>query len=192
MSNHAEFEVEMKFRIGDRGGCAAAWERLQSEVAACGGQFGESVRQQDTYFAHPQRNFKETDEALRIRRVGDAAKVTYKGPKIDATTKTRRELEFEIHSEAEHTELFEVLGFSKVSTVCKLRRTALLRFQDWEIEVCWDDVEGLGVFLEVETTAIKQDVEQAKAALLTLAERLSLDQQQERRGYLDMLLEPTE
>ena len=41
----------------------------------------------------PCRDFAQTDEALRIRTVGDTSFVTYKGPKLDATTKTRRELE---------------------------------------------------------------------------------------------------
>ena len=51
------------------------------------------VVQVDQYFAHPARDFAQTDEALRLRRVGKQNFITYKGSKIDATTKTRREIE---------------------------------------------------------------------------------------------------
>ena len=40
-----------------------------------------------------RRDFARTDEALRLRHVGEFNYITYKGPKLDATTKTRREIE---------------------------------------------------------------------------------------------------
>ena len=129
-----EFEVEVKYR-------------LTPEAKACvdklGCEFCEPVQQCDTYFAHPQRNFKETDEALRIRQVDDRAWVTYKGPKLDQETKTRRELEFSIADAAEHTALFEVLGFRAVGSVRKQRCYAHLLRGERKIEICWDEVEAL-------------------------------------------------
>ena len=54
---------------------------------------GEPAEQVDTYFSHPARDFAATDEALRIRSIDQENFVTYKGPKLDATTKTRREID---------------------------------------------------------------------------------------------------
>ena len=79
-------EVEQKFRATHSAELLARLERM-------GAVFAEPVVQVDLYFAHPARDFAQTDEALRIRRVGERNFVTYKGPKLDAMTKTRRELE---------------------------------------------------------------------------------------------------
>src|SRR3954470_19109093 len=81
-----KYEVEQKYRY-------SADLNLEQRLDELGARW-ESVNQQsDVYYAHPVRNFAETDEALRIRRVGEKNFVTYKGPKIDKTTKTRMELE---------------------------------------------------------------------------------------------------
>ena len=45
----------------------------------------------DTYYNHPSRDFAETREALRIRRVDGVPMVTYKGTKLPGEVKARRE-----------------------------------------------------------------------------------------------------
>ena len=54
-------EVEQKFRIAD----VPAMER---QLRALGATLGATELQVDCYFAHPQRDFAQTDEALRLRR----------------------------------------------------------------------------------------------------------------------------
>ena len=87
---------------------------------------GEPIVQSDQYFAHPARDFAQTDEALRIRTVGDTSFVTYKGPKLDATSKTRRELELPLAASdpdgSQFAELLAALGFTPVAIVRKQRR----------------------------------------------------------------------
>lgn len=80
------YEVEQKFWVDDL-------RAVERELAQLGVRLGEVIEQVDCYFAHPARDFAETDEALRIRRSGSDCFLTYKGPKIDATTKTRQEIE---------------------------------------------------------------------------------------------------
>ena len=79
------------------------------------------VEQVDRYFNHPARDFGVTDEAFRIRSVGDANCVTYKGPRIDSVTKTRREIEvsFAEGSDAasQMTDIWQSLGFRFVREV---------------------------------------------------------------------------
>jgi hypothetical protein len=81
------FEVELKFRCGD----LAA---VRNGLIALGAAAGDVVEQVDQYYRHPVRDFARTDEAFRLRRVGPRNFMTYKGPKVDATTKTRYEQEF--------------------------------------------------------------------------------------------------
>ena len=78
-----QYEVELKFPVADLGA-------IEARLVELGTRFDEAVTQVDRYFAHPARDFARTDEALRIRQVGNACYVTYKGPKVDAATKTRR------------------------------------------------------------------------------------------------------
>ena len=101
-----KYEVEQKFPVGDLAG-------VEARLSALGAAVSEPREEVDLYFAHPARDFAATDEALRIRRVGESNCITYKGPKIDRTTKTRREIELAIPSGAEvpdaWQELFEAL-----------------------------------------------------------------------------------
>src|SRR6188472_3846060 len=131
-------EVEQKFRVADLTAFAA-------RLAERGVTFGEPQLQVDSYFNHPSRDFSQTDEALRIRQVGASNYVTYKGPKLDATTKTRREIELPISpgepAAAQFGELLVALGFRPVAAVRKLRRKATLSHAGRQIEVVLDDVE---------------------------------------------------
>src|SRR6266496_1172527 len=107
----------------------------------------EGSDQLDHYFNHPSRDFAQTDEALRLRHVGWVKSahshhpsvendksaethlsqnfITYKGPKLDATTKTRREIELPLppgsDTLAHFTELLTALGFRPVAQVRKTR-----------------------------------------------------------------------
>src|SRR5262245_40987976 len=109
-------EVEMKFRAPDP-------RQLMAALAGLGCGPWDEVDQVDNYLAHPARDFAQTDEALRIRSEGQQNYLTYKGPKLDATTKTRREIEMPLSpgadAAAQAAELFGALGFRPVASVRK-------------------------------------------------------------------------
>jgi adenylate cyclase class 2 len=182
------YEVEMKFPTDD---AAAFVQRLE----AAGGQRGKTVRQADAYFNHPSRDFAQTDEAFRVRSTDGAHRVTYKGPKLDAATKTRREIEIAIgksDGDAERfQEMLRCLGFRDVRTVRKTREYFTLTFEDRPFEVCVDRVEGLGDFVELETAADDVGLDAARECIQRLATRLGLANS-ERRSYLALLLEADE
>ena len=179
------FEVELKYPVTN---LAATRQSLES----LGASFEPPVDQSDFYFAHPSRDFKQTDEALRIRRVGGENFITYKGPKLDATTKTRREIELPLAAGnvgfQSFAELLEVLGFHCVFEVRKQRAAGVLSWEGIEVHVSLDTVGGLGDYVELEVVTQSGDAETAKARLVSLAGRLQLSRS-ERRGYLDLLLE---
>src|SRR5437588_10676404 len=112
-------EVEMKFPIRN----FASIERRLAEAGA----HEPHVRQEiDQYFNAPDRDFALTDEALRVRRIGSANFLTYKGPKRDAQTKTRTEIEVPLADGAAVAEMLERLlthlGYRPVAVVRKVRR----------------------------------------------------------------------
>ncbi len=180
------FEVEQKFR--SQGHSAVA-----SRLMELGANSGARLDQEDTYLAHPARDFAVTNEALRIRRVGDRNAVTYKGPKRAGITKTREEVEIDFadgpEPRADLTRMFEALGFRPVFVVRKTRTPYGLEREGRRIEVVLDEVEGLGTFVEVETIAEGDaDLPAAQKAVTTLAALLDLGAV-EPRSYLRMLLE---
>jgi adenylate cyclase class 2 len=178
------FEVEQKFRATD----LAA---LRQKLLALGAALAPPIDQADTYFSHPLRDFAQTDEALRLRRVGEHNWITYKGPKIDATTKTRRELELPLAGGTaafdQFAQLLGLLGFAPVATVRKRRELASLTWQGRTIEVALDQVNGVGSFIELETSAAESELPAAKGAITSLASELGLTNS-ERRSYLELLL----
>jgi adenylate cyclase class 2 len=177
-------EVEQKFRARHSPTLLTRLERL-------GAVFEEPIMQVDRYFAHPARDFARTDEALRIRRVGERNFVTYKGPKLDATTKTRRELELPLtagtQAAEEFVELLEALGFSSVREVRKTRRAAHVLWQRGDVEVALDDVDRLGQFVELEIVTNSENPTAARELVASLAAELGLETV-ERRSYLELLL----
>jgi adenylate cyclase class 2 len=179
------FEVEQKFHVAD----PAAIERRMHELGA---QEAGAVEQLDHYFNHPSRDFAQTDEAIRLRQVGQSNFITYKGPKVDATTKTRREIELPLpegsDALAQYSELLTALGFRCVAQVHKTRGRFHLAWQGRQIEIALDSVKGLGAFVELEVTADEHDLEHAKSAIASLAVELKLTES-ERRSYLEMLLD---
>jgi adenylate cyclase class 2 len=181
-----KYEVEQKFRLADRAA-------LASRLTDLGATLGSAIAQVDRYFAHPARDFARTDEALRIRSVGAENWVTYKGPKIDSATKTRRELELPIEpaeaGAARFAELLAALGFTPVATVRKWRRTAIVPWSGRDVELVLDEVDAVGQFCELELSADDAELDDAREALAALAAHLGLTDS-ERRSYLEMLLAP--
>jgi len=179
-----KYEVEQKFPVG-------GFDVVESKLSAAGAVVSAPQEEIDTYYAHPSRDFGETDEALRIRRVGSASWITYKGPKVDTTTKTRREIELPLVGDpklvGEWPSLLEALGFSPVAEVRKIRRKAAVPWQDRKIQATLDDVNDLGTFVELELIANQSDLQTAKDCIASLAEALGL-RQSERRSYLELLL----
>lgn len=179
------YEVEQKFPVAER-------EVLERRLCELGIRLGDPVVQEDQYVNHPARDFGETDEAFRIRSVGEQNFLTYKGPKLDQTTKTRSEIEVGVahgpEAAARLGEMFKQLGFRPVLAVRKERRKAQVAWRGRTIELVLDEVSDLGTFVELEVMAEKDDMQAAKEAIASLAKELGLTAN-ERRSYLELLLE---
>ena len=150
-----------------------------------------TVEQVDTYYDAPHRDFADTDEALRIRREAThgeetATVVTYKGPLLEAESKTREEIETPIHSVEDVDAILSALGFEPAAEVTKRR-------ERWRLDsylVTLDDVAGLGEFVEVEAeTAAEAAIESVREGAYDLLRSLDLDpEEQIRTSYLGLLL----
>lgn len=146
-----------------------------AKVKALGAVFVKSEEQEDVYFAHPCRDFKKTDEALRLRRTDDI-RLTYKGPKQSQDLKVREEIEFPVPRECEN--LLQHLGFKKAFVIRKARKTYLLE----GLTVCCDTVVGLGEYVEVESSKTED-----KGRIMDVLKRLGVAGKETTKSYSELL-----
>lgn len=170
---------------------ATDFAELERRLAEQGAQLAEQIVEADHYFNAPDRDFGQTDEALRLRRIGDNNRVTYKGPKRDQVTKTRTEIEVGIepgeHAAEQFMQLLRLLLYRPTAVVRKQRRIYRLSREGFALEACLDDVERVGRFVELEIQASEEQLDAARTVLLATAQAWGLGAS-ERRSYLEMLL----
>ena len=177
-------EIEMKFRVAN----AAEYERLISETL--GASFGEPTVESDVFFTNEALGFPNEGKSLRIRRRGNYLAATFKGPRLDSQTKTREEIELTLVDErpelseenarrvdearANWIRFYERLGFSQYGVVTKSRRRASTEYGGRQFEITLDEIDGLGVFTELEVSAEKEEFVDARAVVMLLAQKLGL------------------
>ena len=177
-------EIEMKFRVAN----AAEYERLISETL--GASFGAPTVESDVFFTNEALGFPNEGKSLRIRRRGNYLAATFKGPRLDSQTKTREEIELTLVDErpelteenarrvdearANWIRFYERLGFSQYGVVTKRRRRASTEYGGRQFEITLDEIDGLGVFTELEVSAEKDEFADARAVVMLLAQKLGL------------------
>lgn len=178
------WEVEQKFLLSDR-------DSLVEELTRLGFQQTKQEQHCDTYFRHPCRDFRATDEAFRLRRVNEEAVVTYKGRRLDAEVKTRPEIElpFVANDFEQWQTMFTHLGFEALPSVKKSREVFESERSEYEGFVATvDTVEELGLFAEIELVVNGQHLLQdAQHRIEILSKQLNLTEAQP-KSYLAQLL----
>ncbi len=191
-------EVEIKVKISDPNLLLKKFEDLN-------GVYKLSLHHEDTYFNMPKglRDFKQTDEALRLRKSIEFNRdnnliaqkinyfITYKGKKIDKTTKTREEIEVKLNETENIANLLKLLGFQEVFTVIKERELYDFKFQDTRIEALIDYLPILEqYFIEVEILAESiNKVEKAKDILFQFLESFDFKREESiRTSYLELVM----
>lgn len=188
MNEPGMIELEQKYRVDDVNRLVTRLRELDANEVC------DLEEHADTYYNHPSRDFADTKEAFRVRRINGDAWMTYKGSKLPGVMKARREIELRIGQSDQDGQDFEAalefLSFRRVATVRKQRRTFKLPCQNGsDITIALDKAEQLGDFAELEIVIDGDaEIDAARDEILELAYRLCLDQV-EPRSYLTMLLE---
>ena len=178
-------EIEVKCPVANFAPILAQLQNWNAKADA-------SLDEADHYFNAPDRDFAQTDEALRIRRIGVVNRVTYKGPKQPGPTKTRKEIEVRLADGQQVAEefgrLLESLGYRPTAVVRKRRTEYRFQRSGFELAICLDDVDQVGRFVEAEIVADEERKAAADDVLRNVCAELHLTDF-ERRSYLEMLLE---
>lgn len=174
-------EVEVKAKIDN-------FEDIEKRLNELGAEKTKKEFQEDIYFNSPVVDFAKTDEALRIRTTRQTNDshifITYKGPKIDKNSKTRKEIEMGIEDSEKCTGIFEAIGFERVRAVRKNRQ--YYTYENFEISL--DDVEGLDPYMEIEIALEDgSDYNYAQRSIFELFKKLGITDGFERTSYLELL-----
>lgn len=170
-------EIEVKIKADD----LATLEKI---LTARGCQLSEELHQHDTVYAFGAERKrwekpKEGDIVMRIRRQNEIVKFTLK--KQCSHEKDNIEHELQIENQETMHEILQTLGYTPVVEVKKIRRTGKLG----DYEICLDQVEELGSFVELEKLTTEPcDPVAIEEDLLRILEDLGLSRtNQVRNGY---------
>jgi adenylate cyclase class 2 len=192
-------EVEVKVQISDPVLMRNQFEENQ-------GVYKFSMIHEDTYYNMPKglRDFKQTDEALRLRKSSRFDKrnhekihdleynITYKGKKFDTITKTREEIDIRIEDIKKMKILLDSLGFQEVFTVKKERELYEFKFKNSQIGALIDYLPSLNQhFIEVEClTESKEKLDESRELLFNFLSLFGIQKEDSiTQSYLELILE---
>jgi adenylate cyclase class 2 len=133
-------EVEVKFRVFDP-------EALFAALRARGIELGPPVRQDDQAYAPAWWNYGDDRQGVpfaRLRTAGGQHVFTVKRPAENVLS--CEEHETVIDDRVQMHQAIVAMGFCPTVRICKARRTAAVG----DLVLCVDEVDGVGVFVEVE------------------------------------------
>jgi len=169
-------EIEAKMKADDL-------ESLRLRLESAGAVQQGEVLETNTYFDTPDGMLRQSDKGLRLRANHDSSDgdityvITFKGPRQPGALKTRPETEFTVDDPEAATDLFEQLGYQKVLSFEKRRRT----WQYLGCKVELDELPYLGTYVEVEGPTAEKVIHARQA--LGLA-----DQPIVKTGYISLLM----
>jgi adenylate cyclase, class 2 len=131
-------EVELKAHIEDK----AAVERRLASFA----KFLRPVDKRDSYWHGPDWKRERGSKGFRVRSEGSALIVTFKTKRMEGGVEVNREREFGISDAEAFREFVERIGCEPYYR--KHKTGVAYRYDGMMLELL--DVEGVGVFLEIE------------------------------------------
>ncbi|HME53899.1 MAG TPA: class IV adenylate cyclase [Candidatus Lokiarchaeia archaeon] len=181
-------EIEIKVKI-------SSIEEMAEQLDAAGAIFSGDLVHEDYYFDKPEKlgSFARTDEALRMRVSRNVSQeteqcyLTYKGGKVDSTTKTREEIEVGVDDGQKMREIIKHIGFREIIVVKKDRKNYTMD----DISIMLDRVQYLDdPYMEVEIVADDPEtLDVTREKLFGFLEQLGFSRDDsERRSYLELVL----
>lgn len=162
-------EIEVKARIADT-------VTLLQKLTARGCELGEPVTQDDTVYVHVVGTLEEylaNDVFVRIRVQDDGRVIlTAKRPaRKGADVLVKIEHETVVSSRDEVLGILGLLGLQEAVHVRKVRRTG----HAGPYEVCIDEIEDLGSFVELECFGSVEDAERLQGEMQEFLESIGVE-----------------
>ena len=170
-------EIEVKAKVDDFIKLKEKLQELQCELS-------EGIVQKDTVFIQPGTSYPVVDSGkpvLRIREQGEETILTLKIPQENNLTCIEKEIN--VNHPEKTKALIELLGFKEMIESTKVRQKA--KYQEYEI--CLDNVEGLGMFVEVEKISYEDSIIVQKE-LFSFLQKLGIEKENQVLYGYDILM----
>ena len=173
-------EIEIKAKLKDK-------DKVMEKLKALGCSFESPITQSDTVYAEDVdtlENFRSGTVFLRLR-VKNNSKVLF-------TLKTRGvndldspvEIELEVSSKEEMEKAIIIMGYKEAITVNKTR--VITHYNNCEI--CIDDVENLGMFIEMEKLTEEGNSQEIQEEMFKFFESLGITHDDRVMSGYDILM----
>lgn len=153
-------EIEIKIKVNDL-------RPLKKKLMELGCVLSEPIIQKDIIFNKKDEDAQKRN-ILRIRNSGEVILFTLKRNVTDELDCIEKEIK--IDSSQVMEEIVNLLGFSEDVRVNKIR--VKTKYRDYEI--CLDEVEGLGTFIELEKFS-EEEAQKVRGQMCDFLESLGVD-----------------
>ncbi len=170
-------EIELKFNVDNL-------DKLISNLNKLGCEVGSITTQNDTIYVSNLDNVESVEGSiwLRVRKENDKVELNLK--KQSAKLQESKEIEFSVSSYEKANQFLEELGYKKWVVVNKKRRYA--KYKDYNL--CIDEVERLGAFIEIELLVNEDDTKDYIMDLKDVASELGLDKDNIVNSHYDTMI----
>jgi adenylate cyclase class 2 len=191
------FETEIKIKLRSD-------TETRKQLLQMGAQFKYFMHNSDKYynFISGGKDFAKTDEALRLRstilmdpitkqKIEEKHDLTYKGPKLKTSVKSRIEYESEVQNAEMIDKIIGALGFNLVIEIPKEREVFEIKYEKTQYTVLIDKIEGLsGYYLEAELmVAEEKAIPEAKQKLVNFVSKIGYNENDSiRESYLELVM----
>lgn len=170
-------EIELKFRVENINKIISFLEESNCRISL-------PIYQNDTIYVKDLDNVESTEGSvwLRVRKINEIVELNYK--KQSANKMESEEIEFEVNSYEKANSFLKALGFKEWVQVNKKRQYS--KYQDYNI--CIDEVEKLGTFIEIELLVNEQNDINYEEQLLSVAKEIGLDINNRINSHYDTMI----
>ena len=174
-------EIELKFKVDDMNDLLAKLRDMDCEVS-------EILSQNDTIYVSDLNHVESVEGSIWLRVRKENEKVELNLKKQSAKIQESKEIEFDVSSYEKANQLLETLGYQKWVVVNKKRRYS--KYLNYNL--CIDEVERLGSFLEIELLVDEEDKKDYISDLLEIAKTFELTEDNIVNSHYDTMISQLE
>lgn len=174
-------EIELKFKVEDM-------NDLLDKLKNMGCEISKILSQNDTIYVSDLNQVESVEGSIWLRVRKEKEKVELNLKKQSAKIQESTEIEFEVSSYEKANQLLETLGYQKWVVVNKKRRYS--KYLNYNL--CIDEVERLGTFLEIELLVDEEDKKDYIPNLLEVAKLFQLTESDIVNSHYDTMISKLE
>lgn len=170
-------EIELKFKVKDK-------DILLKKLKSLNCELSEPLYQNDSIYVSDLGSTESVEGSIWLRVRKENEKVELNLKKQSKKLEESKEIEFEVNSYEKANEFLETLGYKKWVEVNKTR--LFTKYDKYNL--CIDDVDRLGSFIEIEILVNDNDEKDYIEELLSVAAYLDLKEEDIVKSHYDTMI----